>query len=157
VTDAGLDYSVGFPALDTVDQEPGEPTTTASALIAANQGQPPNHLKARSSTQLCETSRLGLVLHPHSDPTTVVETLTAWARSHRKRVIIDAQDAARLPDDVDVEPVTATELADQADALISLGGDGTMLGALRLVAQRPVPVLGVNLGNLGFLVEIEPN
>ena len=100
---------------------------------------------------------LGLVLHPHSDPTAVVGTLTAWAQSHGKRVIVDARDAARLPDDVAVEPVSATELADQADALISLGGDGTMLGALRLVAQRPVPVLGVNLGNLGFLVEVEPN
>ena len=83
--------------------------------------------------------------------------LTTWARSHGKRVIVDARDAARLSDDVAVEPVSATELADQADALISLGGDGTMLGALRLVAQRPVPVLGVNLGNLGFLVEVEPN
>ena len=41
--------------------------------------------------------------------------------------------------------------------MISLGGDGTMLGALRLVAERPVPVLGVNLGNLGFLVEIQPD
>ena len=100
---------------------------------------------------------LGIVLHPHSDPTAVVGTLTAWAQSHGKRVIVDARDAARLPDDVAVEPVSATELADQADALISLGGDGTMLGALRLVAQRPVPVLGVNLGNLGFLVEVEPN
>jgi NAD+ kinase len=44
----------------------------------------------------------------------------------------------------------------RADAVLSLGGDGTMLGALRLVARRPVPVLGVNLGNLGFLVEVEP-
>jgi NAD+ kinase len=41
--------------------------------------------------------------------------------------------------------------------LISLGGDGTMLGALRLAAQRPVPILGVNLGNRGFLVEVQPN
>ena len=80
---------------------------------------------------------LGLVLHPHSDPTAVVETLTTWARSHGKRVIVDARDAARLSDDVAVEPVSATELADQADALISLGGDGTMLGALRLVANGP--------------------
>src|SRR6478672_9028873 len=100
---------------------------------------------------------LGIVLHPHSDPTAVVGTLTAWAQSHGKRVIVDARDAARLPDDVAVEPVSATELADQADALISLGGDGTMLGALRLAAQRPVPVLGVNLGHLGFLVEIQPD
>jgi NAD+ kinase len=56
-----------------------------------------------------------------------------------------------------VEPVSAAQLVDQADALISLGGDGTMLGALRLVAGNPVPVLGVNLGHLGFLVEVEPH
>jgi ATP-NAD kinase N-terminal domain len=88
------------------------------------------------------SGRLGLVLRPHSDPIAVVETLTAWAHSHGKRVIIDARDVARVPDGV--EPVSAAQLVDQADALISLGGDGTLLGALRLVAQRPIPVLGVS-------------
>jgi NAD+ kinase len=101
------------------------------------------------------SGRLGLVLHPQSDPTPVAEKLTSWARSHGKQVIADARDAARLP--AGVEPVSADELAREADALISLGGDGTMLGALRLVAERPVPILGVNLGHLGFLVEIEPH
>ena len=101
------------------------------------------------------SGRLGLVLHPSSDPTMVVEKLTSWARSHGKQVIADARHAARLPDDV--EPVSEAQLVDQADTLISLGGDGTMLGALRLVAQRPIPILGVNLGNLGFLVEVEPH
>jgi NAD+ kinase len=101
------------------------------------------------------SGRLGLVLHPRSDPAPVVEKLTSWARSHDKQLIADARDAARLPDDV--EPVNEAQLVDQADALISLGGDGTMLGALRLVAERPVPILGVNLGNLGFLVEVEPD
>jgi NAD+ kinase len=99
--------------------------------------------------------RLGIVLHPRSDPTPVVEKLTSWARSHGKQVIVDARDAARVP--ADVEPVSEAQLVEEADALISLGGDGTMLGALRLAAGRPVPVLGVNLGNLGFLVEIEPH
>ena len=98
--------------------------------------------------------RLGLVLHPTRDPTPVVEKLTTWARSHGKHVIVDARDAARVP--ADVEPVSEAQLVDQADALISLGGDGTLLGALRLVAQRPVPILAVNLGSLGFLVEIQP-
>jgi NAD+ kinase len=70
-------------------------------------------------------------------------------------VIADARDTARLP--AGVEPVSGAELIEQAEALISLGGDGTMLGALRLVAERPVPVLGVNLGNLGFLIEVEPH
>jgi NAD+ kinase len=99
--------------------------------------------------------RLGLVLHPQSDPMPVAEKLTSWARSHGKAVIADERDVGRLPDDVEL--VTEGELANEADALISLGGDGTMLGALRLVADRPIPILGVNLGNLGFLVEIEPD
>jgi NAD+ kinase len=98
--------------------------------------------------------RLGLVLHPDNDPAPVAEKLTSWARSHGKQLIADARDAPRLPDEV--EPVSEAQLADEADALISLGGDGTMLGALRLAADRPVPILGVNIGNLGFLVEVEP-
>jgi NAD+ kinase len=104
---------------------------------------------------LKQGGRLGLVLHPRSDPAPVAEKLMSWARSHGKRVMADARDAARLPDGV--EPVSEAQLAADADALISLGGDGTMLGALRLVAQRPVPILGVNLGSLGFLVEVEPH
>ena len=98
--------------------------------------------------------RLGLVLHPTHDPTAVIGRLTAWARSHRKQVIVDARDAARVP--AEVVPVSDEELV-EADALVSLGGDGTMLGALRLVAPRPVPVLGVNLGSLGFLIEVQPH
>ncbi|WP_377880338.1 NAD(+)/NADH kinase [Actinoplanes nipponensis] len=42
------------------------------------------------------------------------------------------------------------------DGVIALGGDGTMLGAMRLMTGRAVPVLGVNHGNLGFLVEVSP-
>jgi NAD+ kinase len=99
--------------------------------------------------------RIGLVLHPRSDPAPVMDKITSWARSHGKRVIVDARDAARVPDDV--EPVSEAQLVDQAEALVSLGGDGTMLGALRLAARRPVPILGVNLGNLGFLVEVQPH
>jgi hypothetical protein len=70
-------------------------------------------------------------------------------------VIVDERDAARVPDAV--EPVSEAQPVAQADALISLGGDGTMLGALRLVAGRPVPILGANLGSLGFLVEVQPH
>ena len=99
--------------------------------------------------------RLGLVLHPRRDPTPCVEQLTRWARSHGKQVIVDAREAARVPDDVEL--VSEAQLVDEADALISLGGDGTMLGALRLAARRPIPVVGVNLGDRGFLVEIQPH
>jgi len=42
------------------------------------------------------------------------------------------------------------------DFVVSLGGDGTMLRTVDLVASEGVPVLGVNLGQLGFLTEVEP-
>jgi NAD+ kinase len=97
---------------------------------------------------------IGLVLHPRRDSASVAESIVRWARSHGGRVLVRAEDAGRAPEGVTA--VGDEELADRADALVSLGGDGTMLGALRLTARRPVPVLGVNLGQLGFLVEVEP-
>lgn len=98
---------------------------------------------------------IALVLHPRRDPGAVLDTIGAWARSHGSRLLMREQDGARR--DGDATLVSDAELAERADAVLSLGGDGTMLGALRLVARRPVPVLGVNLGNLGFLVEVQPD
>jgi NAD+ kinase len=97
---------------------------------------------------------IALVLHPRRDPGAVLDEIGNWATSHGSRLLVRAEDAARWDGDVTV--VSDAELAERADAVVSLGGDGTMLGALRLVARRPVPVLGVNLGHLGFLVEIQP-
>ncbi len=51
--------------------------------------------------------------------------------------------------------VAAHELAAQSDLLVSLGGDGTMLRAMRLADTHVAPVLGVNLGKLGFLAEVD--
>lgn len=48
---------------------------------------------------------------------------------------------------------TAREIADLSDLIIVLGGDGTMIAAARLVAGRDIPVVGVNLGSLGYLTE----
>jgi NAD+ kinase len=97
---------------------------------------------------------IALVLHPRRDPGQVLDAIGSWATSHGSRLLMRSADAARWDGDATV--VSDAELTERADAVVSLGGDGTMLGALRLVARRPVPVLGVNLGNLGFLVEIQP-
>jgi NAD+ kinase len=97
---------------------------------------------------------IGLVLHPRRDPGEVAGTIVSWARSHGAEVLVREDDAGRVPGGVRAVP--EAEIAARSDALVALGGDGTMLGALRLAAARPVPVLGVNLGHLGFLVEVEP-
>src|ERR671919_197798 len=97
---------------------------------------------------------IALVLHPQRDPGAVLDEIGTWASSHGSRLLVREQDAARW--DGDATAVSDAELTERADAVVSIGGDGTMLGALRLVARRPVPVLGVNLGQLGFLVEIQP-
>jgi NAD+ kinase len=98
--------------------------------------------------------RIGLVLHPRKDCSSAVGQVSAWTTSHGVELVAAPRDVARLG----VDGVTALpeqELAGSCDGLIALGGDGTLLGAMRLVAARPVPVLGVNLGRLGFLAEVE--
>ncbi|PWR07674.1 NAD(+) kinase [Micromonospora acroterricola] len=99
-------------------------------------------------------SGLGLVLHPTRDVSEVVGIIERWATRHHKSLMVRAEDKHRVP--ASVAPVPADQVAVLADALISIGGDGTMLGALRSAVLDPKPVLGVHLGRLGFLVEVEP-
>ena len=53
--------------------------------------------------------------------------------------------------------VTTDELADKVDLVISVGGDGTLLKCAGLIYPREIPLLGINLGRLGFLTDIQPN
>ena len=48
-------------------------------------------------------------------------------------------------------------LPDDVDMLLSIGGDGTFLSASKYVAEKGVPVMGVNLGRMGFLSENRPS
>jgi NAD+ kinase len=96
---------------------------------------------------------VGLVLHPERDCKDVIDTITGWARARNAQVIGLPGEVARI--DRDVTPVEPDSLADLADLIVSLGGDGTMLRAMRLSYPRRTPVLGVNLGRLGFLAEID--
>jgi len=71
-------------------------------------------------------------------------------RGHEAWVMPDDAPALRLDDLVSERPI------DGADLVVSLGGDGTMLRAVGLLDGASVPVLGVNVGVLGYLTEIEP-
>ena len=96
---------------------------------------------------------VGVVVHPTRPVDGSVREILAWVGVEH-RVLGRETDRERLGPDVTCVDDDAFTTA--VDAVVALGGDGTMLGALRLVARRPVPVLGVNHGHLGFLVEIDP-
>jgi NAD+ kinase len=76
-----------------------------------------------------------------------------WASSRGIEILGIEEEVGRL--DCAAVAVTAAELGRRADLLVSLGGDGTMLRAMRLADGQRAPVLGVNLGKLGFLAEVD--
>jgi NAD+ kinase len=97
---------------------------------------------------------IGLVLHPQRDCVPVIETITEWAHARKTEVIGLADEVTTRANGL-VKPVDEKELGERADILVSLGGDGTMLRAFRLSIDKRIPVLGVNLGRLGFLAEVD--
>lgn len=97
---------------------------------------------------------VGLVLHPTKPVDRSIDTIVASRRGRVVRLLAREIDRHRVPAEVDIVP--DADFVAEVDGLIALGGDGTMLGAMRMVIDRPVPVLGVNHGNLGFLVELTP-
>jgi NAD+ kinase len=96
---------------------------------------------------------VGLVLHPERDCGGAVSSVLDWADRRGIRVLGIDTEIRRLA--CTAEPVTADEMRKLADLLVSLGGDGTMLRAMRLSDRQRFPVLGVNLGKLGFLAEVD--
>jgi NAD+ kinase len=96
---------------------------------------------------------VGLVLHPERDCGGAVGSVLEWAARRDIEVLGVDTEIRRLA--CAATPVTADELRRRADLVVSLGGDGTMLRAMRLVDGQRSPVLGVNLGKLGFLAEVD--
>jgi NAD+ kinase len=79
-----------------------------------------------------------------------VRALIDWLEGRGLEVRADPECAAC----VGVKSVEIDELAAEVDLIVMLGGDGTLLAVARAIGMRRVPILGVNLGTLGFLTEV---
>lgn len=98
---------------------------------------------------------IGLVIRPGIKKAVALgEEVITWAHSKGHTVLVEQRTStllnSRLPG------VDAATLARDADPIVTLGGDGTLIGIARHVTERTPIIIGVNFGNLGFLTEISP-
>ncbi len=98
---------------------------------------------------------VGFILKPDkSEAGALLEQLVPWLRSEGHVPFVPTEDQLVLPG---CEVIPEERLGGSIDLAVVLGGDGTMLRASRLVADAGKPVLGVNLGQLGFLAMFAPS
>src|SRR3990172_1580785 len=96
--------------------------------------------------------RIGIIAKPHKpEARTILQELLPWLEAKGVESILD-EDTAGLIGRPGGQP--KADLPGLVDLLLVLGGDGTLLSVARLVGARDVPILGINLGGLGFLTEV---
>jgi NAD+ kinase len=98
---------------------------------------------------------IGLIVHEHRpEAAELARAAARWLRDRHHDVRLPKADAETvgLPE----YGCPADELAAGLDLTVTLGGDGTILRAVSLVSRHGVPLLGVNLGRLGYLADLEP-
>lgn len=90
---------------------------------------------------------------PSVEPT--LNRIITYLRRRELRILFDEQSAERVhPCGLDI--VSRRTIGRQCDLAIVVGGDGTLLNSARTLVDFQVPILGVNLGRLGFLVDVSP-
>jgi NAD+ kinase len=98
--------------------------------------------------------RIGIVAKPdRPDAAGVVARLLDWCAEHGLQPVLEKETAGLCPD-AQVPTARKPDLPGQVDLLLVLGRDGTLLSMARLVGDLGVPILGVNLGGLGFLTAL---
>jgi NAD+ kinase len=104
----------------------------------------------RASTQV---QSVGIISRPRrEDIAAVAPGLLRWLEQRGVNTFCDSQTAECAPSSCKVK--SREEISALSDLLIVLGGDGTLLAAARLLGERNVPILPVNLGGLGFLTSV---
>ena len=95
--------------------------------------------------------RVGIVAKPDAARAPeVITRLVAWLTERGREVVLEKETAGIVPA-VRAAAANKAELPGLSDLIIVLGGDGTLLSMARAVGDMGVPILGVNLGGLGFL------
>jgi NAD+ kinase len=98
--------------------------------------------------------RIGIVAKTdRAEAREVVGRLLAWCGERDLQPFLEKETAGLCPD-AKATSVRKPDLPGQVDVLLVLGGDGTLLSMARLVGDLGVPILGVNLGGLGFLTAL---
>jgi NAD+ kinase len=90
--------------------------------------------------------------HTRPEVVPVIREAKKWSDKNGHNSWMPVGDAAALG----LSELGSDRSAQDADLLVSLGGDGTILRSVDLLGGAPVPILGVNMGTLGYLTEIEP-
>ena len=88
------------------------------------------------------------------DAAEAVNMIIDWCRKNNHESFYCCQITNQVPPDA--RPLPGDDLPNRADVVISLGGDGTILASARALKDSGVPILGINLGSLGFLTQLTP-
>jgi NAD+ kinase len=93
------------------------------------------------------------IIAKHTDPRaeSIVSDLCRWLEERGKSVVLDRETAALVGR---TNFVVRSKIPERCDFLIVIGGDGTLLSAARVVGASGKPILGVNMGSLGFMTAI---
>lgn len=83
-----------------------------------------------------------------------IASILNWAKSSGHQLVLAEELRSVATDHSAFAP--ASELPSQVDCIVSMGGDGTILAATRAVGSAGTPILGINLGSLGFLTQRTP-
>ncbi len=93
---------------------------------------------------------IAIIAKPHAENIKgLLELVVEFFKSNGINYLLEGRSASVLGE----EPLSDNEIRDLADAAIVLGGDGTLISAIRIFDKKEIPILGVNLGRLGFLTE----
>jgi len=83
----------------------------------------------------------------------IAADIVPWLRARDVEVFLDGASADQCPAGGNFVPLD--ELVGKAEIVVVFGGDGTLLYAARLIGASGIPILGINLGSLGFLTEVK--